>query len=63
VVPRTSIEVDDQSGRRLAMVPSGVTLGELVNGLNALGVGPRDLITILQAIKAAGALQADIEIM
>lgn len=63
VVPRTSIEVDDQSGRRLAMVPSGVTLGELVNGLNALGVGPRDLITILQAIKAAGALQAEIEIM
>jgi len=45
------------------MVPSGVTLGELVNGLNALGVGPRDLITILQAIKAAGALQAEIEIM
>jgi len=63
VVPRTQIEVDDQAGRRLAVLPSGVTLGELVSGLNALGVGPRDLITILQTIKAAGALQADIEIL
>jgi flagellar P-ring protein precursor FlgI len=40
-----------------------VTLRELVDGLNALGIGPRDLISILQAIKAAGALQADIEVM
>lgn len=63
VVPRTQIEVDDQAGRRLAVLPSGVTLGELVSGLNALGVGPRDLITILQTIKASGALQADIEIL
>jgi len=63
VVPRTQIEVDQQSGRRLAVLPSGVTLGELVNGLNALGVGPRDLITILQTIKAAGALQAEIQVI
>jgi flagellar P-ring protein precursor FlgI len=40
-----------------------VSLQELVDGLNALGLGPRDLITILQAIKAAGALQAEIEVM
>jgi flagellar P-ring protein FlgI len=40
-----------------------VSLRELVDGLNALGVGPRDMITILQAIKAAGALQAEIEVM
>jgi flagellar P-ring protein precursor FlgI len=40
-----------------------VSLRELVDGLNALGVGPRDLISILQAIKTAGALQADIELM
>jgi len=40
-----------------------VTLQELVNGLNALGIGPRDLLTILQAVKAAGALQAEIEVM
>src|SRR4051794_6187462 len=63
VVPRTNIEVDEQSQRRLAMLPAGVSLQELVNGLNALGVGPRDMISILQAIKAAGALQADIEVM
>jgi len=63
VVPRTNIEVDDQSGRRLAVVPAGITISELVNGLNALGVGPRDLISILQSIKAAGAMQADLEIL
>jgi flagellar P-ring protein precursor FlgI len=63
VVPRTNIEVDEDEERRLAVLPAGVTLQELVNGLNALGVGPRDMITILQAIKAAGALQAEIEVM
>jgi len=61
VVPRTSVEVDDGSGASLAMV-RGTTLAQLVGGLNALGVSPRDLITILQAIKAAGALQAEIEV-
>lgn len=63
VTPRTDINVDEQSGNRLGVVSNGVTLQELVDGLNALGVGPRDLIAILQAIKAAGALQADIEVM
>jgi flagellar P-ring protein precursor FlgI len=63
VVPRTDIEVDDQSDRKLAVVPGGVSLQELVNGLNALGIGPRDMISILQAIKAAGALQAEIQVM
>lgn len=63
VVPRTQIEVSEDQGKKLAVVPSGVTLHELVNGLNALGIGPRDMITILQAIKAAGALQADIQVM
>ncbi len=63
VVPRTQIEIDDQSNRRLTVLPQSVTLQELVNGLNALGIGPRDLITILQAIKAAGALQAEIEVL
>ena len=62
IVPRTSIEVFGEDGQ-LAVVPEGVTLRELVDGLNALGIGPRDLIAILQAIKAAGALQADIEVM
>ena len=63
VVPRTNIQVDEQSDRRMAVVHNGVTLQELVNNLNSLGVGPRDMISILQAIKASGALQADIELM
>ena len=62
VVPRTNISVDDQSERRLAIVPAAVTLQDLVRNLNALGVGPRDMISILQAIKAAGALQGDLEV-
>ncbi len=63
IVPRTDIQVDEQSDRRLAVMQSGVTLQELVQSLNALGVGPRDMIAILQSIKAAGALQAEIEVI
>ena len=63
VVPRTNVKVDTGDKNKLAIVSEGVTLRELVDGLNALGIGPRDLISILQAIKAAGALQADIEVM
>ena len=63
VVPRTGLKVDTGEGNKLALVKEGVSLRELVDGLNALGVGPRDLISILQAIKTAGALQADIELM
>ena len=62
VVPRTGIQVDDQAERRLAVLQGGVTLQDLVVGLNALGVGPRDMMSILQTIKAAGALQADLEL-
>jgi flagellar P-ring protein precursor FlgI len=61
VVPRTDIQVNEGADAKLAILESGVTLQDLVTGLNKLGVGPRDIITILQAIKAAGALQADIE--
>ncbi len=63
VLPRTDIAVDDGAENRLAIVDHGVSLRELIDGLNALGIGPRDLIAILQAIKAAGALQAEIEVM
>lgn len=63
VAPRTSVTVDEDSNRRLAVLREGVNLRQLVDGLNAIGVGPRDLIAILQAIKAAGALQAEIEVM
>jgi flagellar P-ring protein precursor FlgI len=52
-----------EDGRKLAIVREGVSLQQLVDGLNALGLSPRDLIAILQAIKAAGAIQADIEVM
>jgi flagellar P-ring protein precursor FlgI len=62
-VDRTNIEVDQGEDKRLSVLQSGVTLQELVNGLNSLGIGPRDMITILQAIKTAGALQAEIEVM
>ena len=62
-VPRTEIEVTESEERRLGVVNAGVTIQELVNGLNALGIGPRDMITILQAVKAAGALQAEIQVM
>ena len=62
VTPDTQTSV--QEGRApIHVVPSGVSIGEVVNALNALGVSPRDLISIFQALKAAGALQADLEII
>jgi flagellar P-ring protein precursor FlgI len=62
VVPRTRVGVQED-GKKLALVKEGVSLQQLVDGLNSLGIGPRDMIAILQAIKAAGAIQADIEVM
>src|SRR3954469_5028070 len=62
VVPRTKVGVQED-GKKFAVVREGVSLQQLVDGLNALGIGPRDLIAILQAIKAAGAIQAEIEVM
>jgi flagellar P-ring protein precursor FlgI len=62
VVPRTSLTVSTRDSK-LAMVKETVTLQQLVDGLNTLGISPRDLIAILQAIKAAGALQAEIEVL
>ena len=53
-----------QEGRNpLFLVESGVSIGEVVRALNALGVSPRDLIAIFQALKAAGALQAELQII
>jgi flagellar P-ring protein precursor FlgI len=63
VVPRSDIAVDENKNAKMAMLAGGVSLQELVQGLNALGIGPRDMIEILQSIKAAGALQADLEIL
>jgi flagellar P-ring protein FlgI len=62
-VDRTGLNIDEGSKRRLAVLRTGVSLQELVNGLNSLGVGPRDMISILQTIKTAGALQAEIQAM
>jgi flagellar P-ring protein precursor FlgI len=62
VVPRTDLEVE-LAGSNLAYVPETVTLQQLVDGLNSLGINPRDMISILQAIKASGALQAEIEVL
>ena len=62
-IPNTEIRVGEDVARQLAVISSGVSLQELVDGLNMLGIGPRDMISILQAIKAAGALQAEIEVM
>lgn len=63
VVNRTGIEVDDGSDKRLTVLEPAVTLQDLVDGLNALGIGPRDMISILQAVKASGAMQAEIQVM
>lgn len=59
----TAIDVNEEVNSRLSVLDTGVNLQELVDGLNALGVTPRDLISILQAVKASGALQADIEVI
>lgn len=63
VVPRTDVSANVGEDVKLAVLDTGVTLQELVTGLNQLGVRPREIITILQAIKAAGALQAEIEVL
>lgn len=62
VVPQPDVSVDEPQAR-LMVLQSGVTVDEVVRALNSVGVTPRDLIAILQAIKEAGALQADLEII
>ncbi|MEM9724463.1 MAG: flagellar basal body P-ring protein FlgI [Pseudomonadota bacterium] len=59
VVPRTDVVLDQGAEARMAVVPANATLADLVEGLNALGVGPRGMIDILKSIKAAGALHAE----
>ena len=61
-VNRTNVQVDDGSDKKLGILSANVTLRDLVASLNALGVGPRDMISILQAIKSAGALQAELQV-
>lgn len=59
VVPRTRAAIEEEPGIGLAEVPNGTSLSEVIGGLNALGVSPRDMIDILKSIKAAGALHAE----
>ncbi len=59
-VPRTSISVNDGQPGNIALIKSNVTLPDLVAGLNALGVSPREMIDILKAMKTAGALHAEL---
>jgi flagellar P-ring protein precursor FlgI len=63
VVPQSTVKVDEDQGKKLILLNEGASLATLVAGLNALGVNPRDMISILQSIKAAGALQADIQVL
>ena len=63
VVPQSTVSVDEEKGKKLITLGGSPSLKSLVGGLNALGVTPRDMISILQAVKAAGALQADIQVM
>jgi len=63
VLPDTTITVDQNAERRIAMIEENVSLSDLIEGLNALGVGPRELIDILKSVKAAGALHAELVVM
>jgi flagellar P-ring protein precursor FlgI len=63
VTPQSRVKVDEEKGKRLMVLNEGATLSSLVAGLNALGLTPRDIISILQVLKADGALQADLEVM
>lgn len=62
VVPTTDVNVQEET-RNVALMDTGATIADLVDALNKLGVTPRDLIAILQAVKEAGALQADLALM
>lgn len=59
VVPRTEVAIDERQGDNVAIIPESVSLANLVVGLNALGVSTRQMIDILSAVKAAGALNAE----
>lgn len=63
IVPRSGAQIQEEPGIGLAEVPTGTSLSEVIAGLNALGVSPRDMIDILKSIKAAGALHADFVVM
>jgi len=59
VVSRTGTAIDEEPEIGLSEVSEGTSLAEVISGLNALGVSPRDMIDILKSIKAVGALHAE----
>jgi len=61
VVPKTEVKAEEKKGSLMEV--KGATIGELIKALNALGVTPRDLVAIIQAIKASGSLKADLVLM
>ena len=63
IVPNTDIAISEQRTEKIGVVDGNIALGDLIEGLNALGVGPRELIDILSAIKASGSLHADLVVM
>lgn len=63
VTPDTGVSVTEDSNRLVVVAPEGTSLDSVVKALNAIGISPRDLITVFQAIKASGALQAELEII
>jgi flagellar P-ring protein precursor FlgI len=62
-VPQSQVKVEEGKGGLAMVGGGGVPLRQLVDGLNALGVTPRDMISILQSLKKAGAIEAEIEVM
>ncbi len=62
VTPDIETEIEEEESR-VIQVDGSVTLGDLVRALNSVGVTPRDLVAVLTAAKAAGALQADLELI
>ena len=61
-MPQTEVQARDSPAKRLE-ITKGATVDELVSGLQQMGASARDVISILQAIKAAGALDADLEVI
>jgi flagellar P-ring protein precursor FlgI len=61
-VANSSIDIQSSDGK-ITVLKRGVSLGDVVKALNAIGATPQDLLVILQAMKSAGALHADLEII
>ena len=62
VVPQTTVKATESPARRIEL-REGASVDDLINGLQAIGATPRDIVAILEAVRAAGALQAELEII